>query len=355
MTELPTFASIMAWLAATPTSTGRPARLHLVLGNGFSIAYSAATFSYTGLLKQAEESGLIGSMARSFFQQLGTQDFELVVKKLQDAADALEFMDAAGFAGPIEILRREAKDLKEALARILASVHPERPGDIPDDAYLRVRQLIQPFTYVYTTNYDLLLYWALMKSFPQESMVSRMSDDGFRDPGYEGAPHVTWDYLKPQKQNIYYLHGALHLFRAEAELRKLTWVRTDEPLIDQIRAELDAGYFPMYVSEGDSDAKLATIQTSDYLSKGLRSLAEIGGGLAVYGLSFGANDRHLMKAIVRSNVRRMAVGLYGDPASPDNIATRHAVDQLQADRLAHDDRKPLEIEFFDSASVPLWQ
>jgi hypothetical protein len=353
--DLPTYVSLLGWLEqAPPVRAGKTARLHLLLGNGFSIAYSFDKFSYSGLLDHAETEGYIGPISQVFFRQLGTQDFELVVKKLQDGADALDLMDAHGFAQPIAQLRREATDLKEALARVLAGVHPERPGDISDDAYLRVRQFIEPFANVYTTNYDLLLYWALMKKFPAADMVDRRSDDGFRDPGYPNAPHVTWDYLKPHKQCIHYLHGALHLFRAGAELKKLTWVRTDEPLIDQIRGELEVDYFPMYVSEGDSDAKLAAIATSDYLSKGLRSLAAIGGGLVTYGLSFSANDRHLMNAIVRSNVTRLAVGLYGTATSAGNTLTRQAVAQMQTDRLVHDDRKPLEAEFFNSASVQLW-
>jgi hypothetical protein len=263
-------------------------------------------------------------------------------------------MDAVGFARPIDVLRQEAANLREALARVLASVHPERPSDISDEAYLRVRQFIQPFSRVYTTNYDLLLYWALMKDFPREHLVSRVSDDGFRDPGYIGAPHVTWDYLKPHSQTIFYLHGALHLFRAEAELRKLTWIRTAEALLDQIRTELESDYFPLYVAEGNSDAKLATIQTSDYLSKGLRSLVAISGSVATYGLSFSANDRHLMNAIVRSNVSRMAVSIYGDPDSAVNVATKQAAPALQSARALQERSMSLEVRFFDSASVRLW-
>ena len=145
------------------------------------------------------------------------------------------------------------------------------------------------------------------------------NDDGFRSPDYE-AEYVVWNYLNPHSQTIYYLHGALHLYRDvnTAELQKLTWNRTGSPLIDQIREQLSKDRFPLIVTEGTSSEKLAKIQTSDYLAKGLRSLAAVGGGLLVYGLSFSDNDSHISRAIATSNIKRIAVSLYGEPSSQAN-------------------------------------
>src|SRR5204863_5736534 len=105
-------------------------------------------------------------------------------------------------------------------------------------------------------------------------------------------------------QSIHYLHGALHLFDAGAELRKYTWRNTGVRLIDQIRTALDAGMFPHIVTEGTADEKLTRIYHSAYLSKCLRSFANIRGGLMILGLAFSANDQHLFKTMVRSKVTR---------------------------------------------------
>ena len=40
------------------------------------------------------------------------------------------------------------------------------------------------------------------------------------------------------RQNIHYLHGALHLFDAGSELKKFTWVNTGRRLTEQIREAL---------------------------------------------------------------------------------------------------------------------
>lgn len=272
---------------------------------------------------------------------------------MTDAALGLSILDPKKYTVEIDALKGEVPLLKEALAQVLAALHPERPGDIDDAAYLRVRQFLDGFKAIYTANYDLLLYRALMQDFPAENLPPRRSDDGFRDSG-DGAEYVVWDYLNPHRQTVYYLHGALHLYRGEAQLQKLTWIRTGNALIDQIRAQLAANRFPLYVAEGKSLEKLTRIQTSDYLSRALRSLAAVGGGAMAYGMSFNPNDEHIMQSIVRSKIQRLAVSLYGDPMSAANQTTKHAVDSLQSRRYGMNPRIQLDIAFFDPGTIQLW-
>jgi hypothetical protein len=258
-------------------------------------------------------------------------------------------IDRKKYAAEVGRLNTEIAQLKEALAQVLAGLHPERPYEIDEAAYRRVRAFIDDYNKIYTANYDLLLYWSLMQSFP--GLSGRLSDDGFRDPGYN-VDYVVWDYLDPHNQRVFYLHGALHLFRGDDGLRKLTWIRTEEPLIDQIRAQLASNFFPLYVAEGTSSEKLTRIHTSDYLARAHRSLAAIGGGLLAYGLSFSANDAHIEQAIVRSKVDRLAVSIYGDPSSPDNTTLRTSVTALQ--RASTRPGRILEVQYFDAATLPLW-
>lgn len=348
--EILDYEAAYKWVDGTPAKT----KPHLLLGNGFSVAYDKDRFSYGALLEHARDHHRVSSVAESFFARFNTCDFEVVIRKMMDAATTLEVLDASRYAAEIGALRKESDALKELLATTLAELHPERPNRISDEAYSRVVDFINPHSKVFTANYDLLLYWALMRAGELGGFVA--SDDGFR--GLEqGAEYVIWDYLNPHNQTIYYLHGALHLYRdvANAQLQKLTWVRTDVALVDQIRYQLSRNNFPLIVTEGTSADKLAKIQTSDYLSKGLRSLAAVGGGLLAYGLSFGENDAHITSAIVRSNIKRVAVSIFGDASSSANQQTVKAANRLVSDRKSVKSTVSLDVAFYDAESANLWK
>ena len=148
------------------------------------------------------------------------------------------------------------------------------------------------FQNIYTVNYDLLLYWALM----QEELEPVIDfDDGFRQPDDGPADYVTWDVQKTDAQNTFYLHGGLHIFDAGPELQKFTWCNTGIALVDQIREALATNRFPVFVAEGNPESKLDRIQHSGFLNRAYRSFASIGGTLFVFGLSFGDTDEHILR------------------------------------------------------------
>lgn len=162
---------------------------------------------------------------------------------------------------------------------------------------------------------------------------------------------MIWDVYNPFSQTVFYLHGALHLFEGEGGLHKITWIRTDEALIDQVRAQLEENRFPLYVAESESLQKLTRINQSGYLARGLRSLTNIQGGLVVYGHSLAPNDDHVFEAVARSKVQRMAVSLYGDASSTPNQAIIERAQVIARNREGSD----LEIAFYDAESVHLWE
>lgn len=196
-------------------------------------------------------------------------------------------------------------------------------------------------------NYDLLLYWALMND--EHPPIVRC-DDGFRAPEDRQEDYVTWESGR-HGQNVHYLHGALHIFDAGTEVQKYTWTNTGIRLIDQIRAALAIGLYPIFVAEGESDQKFGRIRHSDFLSKAYRSLQEIGGALFVYGHAMSPNDEHIIRLIGKGKLRQLFVGLYGDENSTGNVAIQRRVDLLRTSRPP---RRPLEVAFFDAASAQVW-
>lgn len=322
---------------------------HLLLGNGFSIACRPDIFVYRKLLEQADFTTLAPS-ARRAFDALATNDFEKVIRTLRDAYAVASAYDGVPNAFLVA-LQEDTSGLRDLLVRTIASSHPEWPGEIEDQKYVFCRQFLANFETVYSLNYDLLLYWAQMHT-PEG--VAPTADDGFRKPERDEedgeAGYVSWNPHQSHRQNTWFLHGALHIFDSEIEVKKFTWINTGVRLIEQIRDALQRGMFPLFVAEGTSREKLERIRHSDYLSKAYRSFSEIRGSLFVYGHSLSENDEHYLRRIEKGKIGHIFVGLYGDPDSEPNQLIRR-----RANRMAQVRTRPeLRVSFFDAASAQVW-
>jgi hypothetical protein len=316
---------------------------HVLLGNGFSRACRNDIFSYNALYDQAVQSGLSAD-ARKAFGALGTTDFEQVMRMLKQASKLAKEYGRGNLAKKLNAL---ADELREVLVKTIAGNHPSSPHDIDADQYRACKEFLANFSDVYTLNYDLLLYWAVMQD---EIEPDVNHDDGFRQPEDGPEEYVTWDVQNTNSQNIHYLHGALHLFDAGAELQKYTWSNTQIALIDQIRAALKANKYPLFVSEGTADSKLDRIQHSGYLNRSYRSFANIGGTLFIFGLSMAENDEHILKLIDRGKFTQVAIGLYGKPDSKGNKQIIARAAKFGTKRKG----TPPTIVYFDAASANVW-
>jgi hypothetical protein len=317
---------------------------HVLLGNGFSIDCRPDIFLYGKLFEQASFDDI--PRAREVFRALSSTDFERVIKALRDFAVVAHI-----YSGSSVEAASDADVLKEVLVRTIAKSHPARPADIKLDEYAWCKRFLSNFNRIFTVNYDLLLYWALM----HEEIEPEVScDDGFRKPvdDYE-ASYVTWEPEKSYEQNVYYLHGALHLFDAGTELQKYTWINTGIPLIEQIREALSRNYFPLFVAEGSSSEKYARIRHSDYLAKAYRSFLPITGSLFIHGHSLAPNDEHVLNAIGKGRTDRLFIGLHGDPNSDSNkLVVQKA---LSLASLRRSKRHSLKVDFYMSETAHVWR
>src|SRR5258708_5291949 len=134
-------------------------RCHLLTGNGFSIACRPDIFVYGKLFEQADFSRLSPS-AHQAFGALNTTDFERVIKALRDATKLVHLYTGDPVAQ--QKMQEDADGLREVLVRTIASNHPEMPSDLAEAEYVACRKFLDHFDTVYTLNYDLLLYWAMM-------------------------------------------------------------------------------------------------------------------------------------------------------------------------------------------------
>ena len=207
----------------------------------------------------------------------------------------------------------------------------------------------------FTLNYDLMLYWAVMQ---KELLPEVKPNDGFFTPDYGEAEYVTWEIENTYKQNIYYLHGALHLFDAGSELQKYTWINTGIKLTEQINSALIEEKYPMFVAEGTSDEKLNRIKHHAYLAKAYESFSKIAGALFIYGHSLSENDEHFLKLIEKGKVKQLYVGIYGDQNSVVNKKIIARAKKMREYRINLAIRKPrtpdLDIYFYESVSAKPW-
>lgn len=316
---------------------------HVLLGNGFSMAYDPKRFSFTTLLESAARDGIIDKKSELYkvFQKLATADFETVMRAMENSKDIIEV-----YGGDIALQKKISQDsdnLKEYLLKIITNNHPEKSTSLSDEEKEACASFLKRFNRIYSLNYDLLLYWASMKD------KSESFSDGFgntEDSIHEG--YVVYKNSGAHQMNVHYLHGALHYFDAGDEIIKKTYANTDINLIDQVRESLKNNIYPIFISEGTSEQKKTKILHSAYLNHCYKSLRAIGGDLVIFGASLKDNDKHILDAILESPLKRIYLG----------VAKESAGDRIRAAVEAHnkksDAKHQKEFYLYDYRTVNIW-
>lgn len=240
------------------TEATRGGELHTVLlGNGFSMDYEPRRFQYTSLWNQAEFPGLSVSK-RSLAGTVRSSDFETVIRRLIRSAELAELYGAGGALS--RTLRKDAEIVRTGLSQALADLHPSHAGKLNPHHRLCARAFLSSFRTIFTTNYDLLLYWVMVSDPTGTHTVA--NNDGFRGSRLRG---FRWN--RQSEQNVHYLHGALHLFQNNSELTKVAG-DADTRILTRISQQLEIGRVPLLVAEGSSEEKRARIDEHPYLSHG---------------------------------------------------------------------------------------
>lgn len=325
-------------------------RSYLLLGNGFSIACHEV-FRYSSLYESAVSAGL-SQRAQLLFDRVGTNNFEGVMRLLEQA-DWIARAYGLVRGNSSEMLR-DLEVIKKTLVEAVANSHLESSGDIEEARKQAAANFFSPYHIVFSTNYDLLPYWVVMAMGDPPPF-----EDCFRaDQDEPDASYLVFSQRLKERRGLLYLHGGLHLFLEEGELRKHSWSRTGRRLTDLIREGLEHGQYPLFVAEGSPDKKLQQIQANGYLWYCMEKLRAIQTPLVIFGHSLGASDGHICDAIA-SNVElpEVYVGLFGDPESEWNMSLRAATHLMVVSRSRLSGRRkyrPLQVFFYLSDSVQVW-
>ncbi|MFW1060680.1 DUF4917 family protein [Vibrio parahaemolyticus] len=308
----------------------------ILLGNGFSQSWDTEIFRYDYLLDRAN-FGERDEEIKEIFRRFETSDFEQIMKNLI-AAEVVG--EAYGIdEDTLEQIRDDQEKLKESLIDVISRSHPLSPSEVTNVQFRAVRAFLREFQNIFTLNYDILLYWAINKTNREiDSHRYLNKTDGF-DSNY---------WSQDRSQNLFFVHGGLHLYDTGTDIKKHVYYRDERVgIVDQVQENLDAGRFPLFVSEPTHEKKLQKIEHNPYLNRCYQSLKSLDGVLYIHGHSMDDNDMHIFQQIKKSRVSKVYVGIFGDPNNDRNTRAR-------ANALAFLQRPGLELEFYDSATAPVW-
>lgn len=327
----------------------------LLIGNGFSCAWDRNIFSYGSLLGKAKEGKEFKKNPEisQMFDEFGSNDFERIIKVLKDGSKIAKVYraDIKNDNVPKKLLAHSRK-LKKILVDVITHNHPDTTNRVSNNQKLSCCEFLKNFECIYSLNYDLLLYWAIL-NLPHCG--------GFTDGFHEGSPgddYVVWEIGSEIKAKLIYLHGALHLFDSENEIRKFTWVRTDKPLKGQIITALNQDMFPIIVAEGASKEKMEVILHNAYLSRSFSSFKKISGQLFVFGFSFKDNDEHIIRVIEEGRIEHIFISILKSEKEKNKkqIFSRASFMESRREALRKRSNKvnSLRFYYFDAESAKVW-
>lgn len=328
---------------------------YLLLGNGFSIGCDKV-FDYGNLFEYAKENGLTGHVHK-VFEYLGTNNFEGVLRLLEQSKWVIDHYDFVQKKGSKSSIDEDLTSIKNALVVAITKTHLDNPNRVTDEKKKQCVNFLLPYKNIFTTNYDLLLYWISM--YGQEELQER---DGFRSlPEEPDAEYLVFhEHLGPNK-GILFLHGAIHLYAEHGEVRKHSWIRDSQmrPLVDVVKEGLEHRQYPLFVAEGNPEKKLEQILRNHYLSYCLGKLERIESSLIIYGLSLCESDTHICNTIADNlSLGNIYIGLYEPPSSNGSqtiIATAHKMQARRLKSLAMGKKgKELNVYYYDSKTVRVW-
>ena len=231
------------------------------------------------------------------------------------------------------LIEERYESIQRALFEAVSMVHPHW-RDEDATIYRKVRAALRNYDYVYSVNYDLIVYWAIMTE----------EGSGFKDYFFSREFDLADTEIWPgQVTKVLYLHGGVHLAKAPSGATNKRRAPEGMNLIESLETMSDDGLVPLFVTEGDYRNKLSSIHRSDYLSFAYQQFAQHSGALVIFGNSLGGQDQHLVDAIRRWDDRRIGVSVY--PSAPEEIIA------YKAD--LHKRLPRAELLFFDSTSHPL--
>lgn len=301
----------------------------LLIGNGSSIAIWDQ-FNYSSIFSKSSSEKIehpLSQQEQGLFAALGTTNFEQVLSSLYTAKSINQIL---GF--DIELIEKLYSDIQRALIDAVRATHIPWTT-VPVQVLDVINSELLNYKYVFSTNYDILIYWAMMQK----------NQRAFRDFFFSEAFDLSNTEVWEKSTSVFFLHGGLHLYRLPTGQTLKRRAEPDKNLLDLFGQPYYEGATPLFISEGNYQEKLASIYKSDYLSFAYNKFSQHQDSLVIFGHSLSESDKHISNAINNWGPTRIAISMRPDTKS--NIRKRKAqiLSQLPDAKLY----------FFDSTTHPL--
>ena len=306
---------------------------NLLLGNGFSIA-AFPEFKYQNLY----DKSILSSEIKKIFQMFNTCDYEFVIDKLNDYIKLCNHYKNNYYNYKI---RQDILTIQTDLFQCLSYIHPQ---NLNNKSICNALDFLSKFNNIFTTNYDLLLYWLILEYNKNYINNEEKFYDGFciNSNDYD----CQWDESYP-KTNLFYLHGAIHLFYNNNGIFKIK-SNENNTLLTISRNLQNKNINPLIITEGNSYDKYYSIQKSSYLNYCYSQLCNIKDCLVIHGHSLDKKDEHIFYAINNNyKIRTLLISVYGE----DTQTVIKNANEIFKDRI---NSGSLEIYFYYAESTRIW-
>lgn len=302
----------------------------ILLGNGASLAIWDR-FRYESLFEVAcstRTTSPLSEADRELFDLFGTKNFEQILSSLATAQHVNRILGS-----DLPMIAERRRTISNSLIAAVNSVHVPWTS-VPKPTLEIIGAALRSYRTVFTTNYDLLVYWSLMEA-PKEERLKDYFWDGTFDLADSG--------IASDARRVLYLHGALHLYRLPSG-RTLKRTANTHNLLKLFKVPHEQGGIPLFITEGTPEDKLASIARSDYLNFAYGEFTRQTGSLVILGHSLSQADRHLVSAMRHWYPgRSIAISMRPGKAVDIILKKQALMDQLPNAKLL----------FFDASTHPL--
>lgn len=283
-------------------------RSEILIGNGASCAIWDK-FRYSSLYQQALSNSnhpLSGWDIQLFTDWESNGNFEKVLANLLITKKTNTILGQPNDSEIQKLIRERYNNVRNALVEAVQKIHVLW-SDVSPDIFNSIQKALSKYRCIYSTNYDLLIYWAIMSNCTP-----------FKD--YFWNCKKTFDITDTEIRNnptrVLYLHGALHLYRESGRTKKLG-NEAGKNILEQFEAlwDIENNVTPVFIAEGSSREKLESIYKSDYLSFAYSEFQKHKESLVVFGHSLGESDQHLINAMKAANINKIAISMM----QPDEV------------------------------------
>ena len=317
----------------------------LLLGNGASVAIHG-DFAYSNLWEDAVANGAISNKLQEISEDLETgPNFESLLRAL---------FIAKTVNGKFKITDKSIDDayaeVRDALKQTLRRIHCSRSDAVK---YLEnATPFLKNFDTIFSLNYDLLIYWAMML-YGNVDIFRDCFDDGHFAEDWEKYRVPYTNRGQRSRTLVFFPHGGLQFAQGIKGIgRKLSVSNQSVDLLTHIANSWEQeSVYPLLITEGDSKKKMDSIQSNRYLSTVYNKILPIcGETLVIYGWSIDESvDGHLLEQIRNGNYTRIAVAVH-QPTTP------HIEEFIvNSERKIRDGNAKVEsVTFFDAEDDGCW-